>query len=52
MGNFSLKERLLLSNQYDILAKLSEDDSDKKHYENLSEVFRVGYSEEVIEILK
>ncbi|MED3803702.1 YfbU family protein [Lysinibacillus xylanilyticus] len=42
---FTLKERLILSNQYDLLAKLSEDDdSQKKHYENMSEIFRSGYS--------
>ncbi|MEH7392414.1 YfbU family protein [Bacillus sp. JJ1474] len=40
---FSLKERLLLSNQYNILAKLSSDEDEKKQYENLSEVFRAGY---------
>jgi len=42
--SFSLKERLFLSNQYDILAKLSNDDYEKKQYENMSEILRRGYS--------
>ncbi|EON73853.1 YfbU family protein [Lysinibacillus sphaericus] len=41
---FTLKERLILSNQYDLLAKLSDDDYQKKQYENMSEIFRRGYS--------
>ncbi|MGD6873003.1 YfbU family protein [Sutcliffiella horikoshii] len=40
---FSLKERLILMNQYDIMAKLASDDHEKKNFENLSEVFRCGY---------
>jgi len=34
----TLKERLILSNQYELLAKLSDDDYQKKQYENMSEI--------------
>ena len=31
---FSLKERLILANQYEILSKISEDKSDASYFEN------------------
>ncbi|WBL16438.1 YfbU family protein [Sutcliffiella sp. NC1] len=40
---FSLKERLILMNQYDIMAKLTSDEYEKKSFENYSEIFRCGY---------
>lgn len=42
--SLTIKERLILANQYDILAKLTDDDHEKKHFENLREVFTSGYS--------
>lgn len=41
---FSVKERLILSNQYDILASISDNDYEKKRYANMSEIFRSGYT--------
>ena len=40
---FSRKERLFLVNQYRILQKLSESESEKKEYENLIEALVSGY---------
>lgn len=40
----SIKDRLILANQYEILAKLAEDEYDRKNYENLRNVFVSGYS--------
>ena len=39
----SLKDRLYLVNQYRILQKLSENDWEKKDYENLIEILSKGY---------
>lgn len=42
--SLSLKERLMLANQYEILAKLINDEDEKRYYENLRDVFVSGFS--------
>lgn len=43
--NYSLKERLILANQFEILANFHEEGSyNRKYYENRSEIFRSGYT--------
>ncbi|MED1559435.1 YfbU family protein [Bacillus paramycoides] len=43
-NTLSKKERLILANQYEILAKLAEDDYEKKQFNNLRDIFTSGYS--------
>lgn len=38
------KERLILANQYEILSRLTEDEYEKKQFENLKDIFVSGYS--------
>ncbi|GGM29655.1 hypothetical protein GCM10011351_14730 [Paraliobacillus quinghaiensis] len=38
------KERLILANQYEILSKLTEDEYEKKQYENIRDAFREGFT--------
>ena len=40
----SIKDRLMFANQYDILSKLTDEEHEKKGYENLREIFVSGYS--------
>ena len=40
--NFTLKERLILANQYSILEKLSEDEDDAKHYAQMRTIVQDG----------
>jgi hypothetical protein len=40
--NFTLKERLILANQYAILEKLSEDEDDAKHYAQMRTIVQDG----------
>ncbi|MEB9421054.1 YfbU family protein [Bacillus cereus] len=40
----SLKERLILANQYEILSRLTQDEYEKKQFENLQNIFASGYS--------
>lgn len=47
----SLKERLFLANQYEVLGKVSKADHDRKHYEMLVEVLKSGFSREYDELL-
>lgn len=42
--DLTLKERLFLINQYSILAELTEEEYDKKNYENLIEILERGYT--------
>lgn len=40
--NFTLKERMILANQYSILEKLSENENDSRHYAHLRTIVRDG----------
>lgn len=42
--SLSIKDRLILANQFDILAKLSKEEHEKEEYENLKEIFVSGYT--------
>jgi uncharacterized protein len=42
--SLSIKDRLIISNQYEILSRLATDESEKKDYENLRDIFTSGYS--------
>lgn len=42
--SLSLKDRLILANQYEILSRLAEDEYEKKQFENLREIFTSGYT--------
>lgn len=43
-NTLSLKDRLIIANQFDILSRLAEDNYEKKQFENFREVFVSGYS--------
>ncbi|PGA40090.1 YfbU family protein [Bacillus toyonensis] len=43
-NTLSKKERLILANQYDILARLAEDEYEKKEFKNLRDIFTSGYT--------
>lgn len=40
----SMKERLIFANQYEIMSRLTEDEYEKKQFENLRDIFVSGYS--------
>ncbi|MGE8037952.1 YfbU family protein [Lysinibacillus sp. JNUCC-51] len=40
----SMKDRLMIANQYEILSRLTNDDYEKRQYENLRDIFVSGYS--------
>ena len=44
MESLSMKERLILANQYEILSRLSQDEDEKQHFENIREAFSSGYT--------
>lgn len=44
INGLSLKDRLILANQYEILSQLTDDDHESNFYENLRDVFANGYS--------
>lgn len=48
----SLKERLTLANQYEILAKLSDDKNDADYYLKLVKILKNGYSKNYYEVIK
>ena len=47
----TLKERLTLANQYEILAKLSDDKYDTDYYNNLSKILIKGFSRNYYELI-
>ncbi|MEH7236768.1 YfbU family protein [Bacillus sp. JJ1562] len=40
----SLKDRLIIANQYEILSRLTEDEYEKEQFENFRDIFVSGYS--------
>lgn len=42
--SLNIKDRLMIANQYEILSRLTNDEHEKKEYENLRDIFVSGYS--------
>ena len=42
--SLSMKERLILANQYEILSRLATDEDERKHFENIRDIFESGFS--------
>ncbi|WP_146548172.1 YfbU family protein [Rummeliibacillus suwonensis] len=43
-SSLSIKDRLIIANQYEILSRLTEDPHEKKQFENFRDIFTAGFS--------